>query len=139
MRSFPVVIEAVMVGVGDDHAVDDELNALDVAGVERFLITDKNRPCAGAAFTEVVCGIISPVRRTSSVVESELLEHAARALRREERDAQVAAARMIGLDAYADMFADQRVGNVERITGSVESDLRLRRARRLQIAAQCLA
>ena len=46
---------------------------------------------------------------------------------------------MVGLHAHTDVFADQRVGDIERITGRAELELGLRRSVRLQITAQRLA
>ena len=70
--------------------------------------------------------VISPISRAGVGVAVVALQHAAGALRRNQRDAQIAAQRMVRLHAHGHVLADQRVGHGEKVVRRFKMNLRQR-------------
>src|SRR5947209_20245564 len=99
MCEFPIVIEAVMVGVENSHAFQLEGDALDGAGVPCAFVAHIRGPGSGAAFEEIMSRVVSPIKGSGCGIETVMLKHAPGPRRRDQGDAQIAAPLMIGLHA----------------------------------------
>lgn len=124
---FPVIVEAVGVGVGDLDPLEDELQLEDRARGSVPFVGEGGGPGAGGRFVEMLNRPVSPVEGAGFGIVVEALEDAACTGGGEEGDAEIASAIVTGADAETDVFADEGIGDGEGVGDLVEMDFGLER------------